>query len=244
MADGQIYKLIPKIMAEIGAVGKEGKNEQQGYKFRSIEDVMNAAHPVLAKYGVFIAPEVIEKESQDRQTFNRNGEAKTSIRVSLSVRHTWYASDGSSVPVVTVGEGIDSSDKASNKAMTAAFKYTICETLCIPTKDLSEGDLESPDAGEKVDSKPSVPVTTEEIPLDRMVPPAEERITKDQALRIHKRFEEELRPELRKDAKKFLHDFLGLNLYLDENGNPSADAIPKQMYAQVGKSAVAFAKSL
>src|SRR5215471_13195917 len=198
MSDGQIYKLIPKIMAEIGAVGKEGKNEQQGYKFRSIEDVMNAAHPVLAKHGVFIAPEVIQKESQDRQTFNRNGEAKTSIRVSLSVRHTWYASDGSSVPVVTVGEGIDTSDKGSNKAMSAAFKYNICQVLCIPTKDLSEGDLESPDAGETVETKPSVPVTTEEIPLDRMLPPAEERITKEQALHIHKRFEQELRPELKK----------------------------------------------
>src|SRR5262245_37408034 len=244
MTNGEIYRLIPEIMKAIGAVGKEGTNKQQGYKFRSIEDVMNAAHPVLATHGVFCAPEVISHESQDRQSFNREGEAKTSIRVSALIRHTFWASDGSSVPVVTLGEGIDSFDKASNKAMSFAYKYAMCELFCIPTEDFAEGDKDSPPAGAKANGQPVVPVTEKDIPLQRTLPPADLMLTKEHKATLNKRFREELHASLRANAEEYLHDLCGVKDYLDENGNPSIDAIPEADYIAFGKEAVEFAHSL
>ena len=41
---------------------------------------------------------------------------------------------------------MDSGDKASSKAMTAAHKVVLCQTFMIPTADLIDPDSESPGA--------------------------------------------------------------------------------------------------
>jgi hypothetical protein len=243
MENGQIYKLIPKVMQDIGAIGKDRENKQQGYKFRGIEDMYNAAHPALVKHGVFCAPEVLEHESQDRITTNRMGETKSTIRVWLKVKHTFFAPDGSSVSVTTCGEGIDASDKASNKALSGAMKYAMIELFSIPTEDVEDSDRDSPDAGIKPTGKPP-DVTTEDIPLERILPPKEDLIDDKQKAKLFDRFRQELRPELRKDSDKFLNDWLGIQLFLDADGNPSANAIPKAVYAVIGKAAMEFARGL
>ena len=42
-----IYKAINEVMKEIGAVGKNQKNSQQGFMYRGIDAVMNAINPAL-----------------------------------------------------------------------------------------------------------------------------------------------------------------------------------------------------
>ena len=116
--------------------------------------------------------------------------------------------------------------------------------MAIPTEDIEDADKDSPDAGLRNGKENKVAVTTEEIPFERELPPQEDRITQEQIERLEIRFRENLKPELQKDAKKYMHDFLGINLWLDEHGNPSAKSITKAMYPQVGKSALAFARSL
>ncbi len=233
-----IYQLIPKVMADIGAIGKDRKNEQQGYKFRGIEDMYQAAHPVLVKHGVFCCPQVLERESQDR--VSKSG--SPAIRVSLKVSHKFYGPDGSYVDVITCGEGIDSSDKATNKAMSAAMKYAFIELFSIPTQDVEDADRTDPDIGSR---RPDVQRTTEDIPIDgNILPPAEDLINKDQAKKLHIRFKESLREDLQPKADALLHDYLGQKLYLDSAGNPSAKAIRKDEFATVGKAAVEFAKTL
>lgn len=139
----QIYTLMSKVMASVGAIGKTGENKDQGYGFRSIDDVYNGAHGALVANGVFVVPEVLEERSES--VTSRNG--GHGFRVVLRVKHTFYAPDGSSVIAVTVGESVDYSDKATNQAMSAAYKYAICESLCIPTGD-KDADAASPEAGQ------------------------------------------------------------------------------------------------
>lgn len=244
MKTDAIYELIPKVMAEIGAVGKDRKNEQQGYKFRGIEDFYNAAHPALVKHGVFCCPQVMQCESQDRIN-PTNG--KASIRVTLKVSHKFYGPDGSFVDVVTCGEGIDSSDKATNKAMSAAMKYALIELFSVPTQDVEDADRDDPQAG----AKPvNVKRIEEDIPLqptngkERVTADPASLITQDQAKKLHMRFRDSLREELKSNADALLHDWLGVKLYLDAHGNPSALAISQAEFANVGKSAVAHAKEL
>lgn len=139
----KIYSLIPKIMAEIKPIGKNKQNVQQNYKFRGIDDMYSAVHPAFVKHGVFCAPQVLKSDSFELD----RGDGKIAFRVLLTIAHRFYADDGSFVEVVTLGEGIDRSDKASNKAMSAAMKYAFIELLSIPTEDIEDSDRESPKAG-------------------------------------------------------------------------------------------------
>lgn len=134
-----IYTLIGKTMAEIGAIGKDSTNEQQRYKFRGIDAVYNALNPVMAKYGLFITPEILEQRREERT--NRNGTAL--IYSIITVRYTVYAPDGSYIQTTVIGEGMDSGDKATNKAMSIAMKYAMFQLFMIPTEDLKDPDSET-----------------------------------------------------------------------------------------------------
>lgn len=136
---GKIFSLIPLIMADVGAVKKSRSNVQQGYSFRGIDDLYNAIHDALVKHGVFIVPVVIDRVQQDRES-KRGG---CLIYTSLVVSHKFYGPDGSYIEAVTVGEAMDSGDKSSNKAMSAAMKYAIIETFAIPTGDEADTENES-----------------------------------------------------------------------------------------------------
>lgn len=135
-----IFTAIPKIAAEVGAIGKDRSNKVQGYSFRGIEDMYNAVQPALIKHGVFCAPQVVDRETRD----HTNDKGTVMHRVHLRVCHKFIATDGSFVDVVTEGEGLDSSDKATNKAMSAAMKYAFIELLSIPTLDIADSDRDHP----------------------------------------------------------------------------------------------------
>lgn len=136
--NGKIYGLIGQAMQLIGAVGKDSKNEQQKFMYRGIDAVMNALNPVMAKLGLFLCPEVLEQTREERQGRN-GGNLLYSI---LKIKYTLYAPDGSNVSCVVIGEGMDSGDKASNKAMSVAFKYAAFQLFCIPTEEMVDPDAE------------------------------------------------------------------------------------------------------
>ena len=138
MAEKQIYELIGKAMADVGAIGKESVNKQQGFKYRGIDAVMNALNPVMQKYGLFVTPEVLNQTREERQT-STGGRLLYSI---LTMKYTMYAPDGSNVSSIVIGEGMDSGDKASNEAMAVAMKYAMFQVFCIPTEEMPDPDAE------------------------------------------------------------------------------------------------------
>lgn len=242
----QIYELIPKMMADIGAVSKSHTNTGQKYQFRGIEDFYLAAHPAMVKHGVFCAPEVLERNEYRFEKVNEYGKASAWVHVSLRVCHRFYAADGSHVPVTTWGEGLDNSDKATNKAMSGAMKYALIELFCVPTKDVEDSDRESPEVGMARSGKP-VERIEKDIPLDNnetVLPPAEQLISVEQQKKLHLRFKEELSDELKPQADALLRDFFARKLIMGPDGNPSAKGILKSEYTAIGKEAIALAKTL
>ena len=135
---GNIYQAITGIMGELGAIGKDKKNIQQGFMYRGIDDVMNALNPLLTKYQVFVVPEVLEHIREERQSSKGNNLLYSVCKI----KYTFYASDGSSISAVVVGEGMDSGDKATNKAMAIAMKYACFQTFCIATEEMKDPDAE------------------------------------------------------------------------------------------------------
>lgn len=139
---GQIYQLIGKAIGMIGAIGKDKTSKDRSgaeqFKYRGIDQVYNALNPVMAELGIFFCPEVLEQKREERTT--RNGAVLT--YTILKVRFTAYAPDGSSVSMTVVGEGMDSGDKSSNKAMSVAMKYAMFQLFCIPTEEMKDPDAD------------------------------------------------------------------------------------------------------
>jgi hypothetical protein len=140
-----IYKAIADIMAEIGAIGKNQRNSTQGFMYRGVDIVMNTLNPSLVRHKVFVVPEVLEQTREERQT-SKGGTLLYSI---CRIKFTFYAEDGSSVSAITIGEGMDSGDKATNKAMSIAFKYACFQVFCIPTEEMIDPDGDTPAPSKK-----------------------------------------------------------------------------------------------
>lgn len=137
-----IYRAIAGVIADVGTVSKDKVNKQQGFKYRSIDDVYDALHPALAKNKVFIVPEILE-QTRELVGTTKNGARMT--QVICRIKFTFYAEDGSHVEAVLIGEGMDTGDKATNKAMAIAYKYACFQVFCIPTEELqADPDSECP----------------------------------------------------------------------------------------------------
>lgn len=159
-----IYKAIIKVMEEVGCVGKNQKNQQQGFMFRGIDAVMNAIYPALVKNKVFIVPEVLEQEREERKT--KSGSSM--IYSVCKIRYTFFAEDGSSISAVVVGEGMDVGDNAANKAMASAFKYACIQVFCIPTEETKDPDVETPEESVKKNDVSDVPVQSAVSPKNKI----------------------------------------------------------------------------
>lgn len=151
-----IFKKMSDVMRDIAPVAKEQTNSMQGFKFRGIDQMINALYPALTRHGVFMTTDLVSQENTLREVTRSNGKTGLDNHASLVMRYTFHAEDGSSVSSTLPGYSVDQSDKSVNKALSAALKYALIQTFCIPTADMVDGDLTSPELASGVDYKKSV----------------------------------------------------------------------------------------
>lgn len=135
----KVYKAINAVQADLARDGitKERRNQQQGYNFRGIDDVYNALAPLLAKHGLCVLPRILSRDCVERQT-QKGG---VLFYVTVEAEFDFVSSeDGSKHTVRTYGEAMDSGDKATNKAMSAAYKYAAFQAFAIPTEGDNDAD--------------------------------------------------------------------------------------------------------
>jgi len=136
----KVYKAINAVQAELSSVGitKDRRNMQgSGYNFRGIDDVYNAIAPLLASHRLCILPRVLTRECVERAS--KSGGALFYVTVEVEFDFV-SAEDGSKHTVKTFGEAMDSGDKATNKAMSAAYKYAAFQAFSIPTEADNDAD--------------------------------------------------------------------------------------------------------
>ncbi len=146
MTQRTIFKALSAVQSDLSIVGiaKNQQNSHQGYKFRGIDDVLNTLAPIIAEHGVLIIPNVLSKDVKTINTA-RGGVAS---HVILEVGFVLYDQEGDSICHTAYGEAIDTSDKAVNKAMTAAYKYFLFQAFCIPIEGLEDADSQQPEQAE------------------------------------------------------------------------------------------------
>ena len=145
-----VYQAISAVQKDLSTQGisKDRKNMQgSGYAFRGIDDVYNALAPFLAKHGLCILPRVLNRESIERQS--KAGGAL--FYITVEVEFDLVATDGSKHTIKTFGEAMDSGDKATNKAMSAAYKYACMQSFCIPTEGDNDADAQTHQVAPKVE---------------------------------------------------------------------------------------------
>ncbi len=161
----QVYQAINDVAKELSAegIGKNRKNQQQGYQFRGIDDVYNALAPALSKHGLVILPRVLSRECVERTT----GTGKPLFYTTVEAEFDFVCSkDGSTHTVKTFGEAMDSADKSTNKAMSAAYKYACMQAFCIPTEGDNDADGTTHDVAAKpkaIGAKKISPMTDQEV---------------------------------------------------------------------------------
>jgi hypothetical protein len=135
----KVYAAIAGVMADLSKEGiaKSRSNQQQNYKFRGIDEVYNALSSILAKHGLLMLPRALSRETVERQT--KSGGALFYVTVDMEFTLV-CAEDASQHVIRTFGEAMDSADKATNKAMSAAYKYAAMQAFCIPTEGDNDAD--------------------------------------------------------------------------------------------------------
>ena len=136
-----VHQRLVAILAELPAIGKTTLNPQQKFMYRSHDDVLNALNPLLAKHGVYVVPDVIDRVTAQRET----ARGSVMYEVNLHVRYTFLGVEGDWVTASAWGEGTDMGDKATNKAMTMAFKAVLGQVFAVSTEETVDADGGTPE---------------------------------------------------------------------------------------------------
>ena len=156
MTDLAVFKAINAVQATLckEGIAKDRRNSQQGYNFRGIDDIYNTLSGLLADNGLCILPEVLERTQVERITQKGGALFYTTVKVKYTIVS---AVDGSQFVTATYGEAMDSADKSTNKAMSAAYKYMCLQVFCIPTEGDNDADQTTPDMIKPVAPAPQKP---------------------------------------------------------------------------------------
>jgi ERF superfamily len=149
----KVYQAINAVQAELCKIGiaKSSTNTQgAGYKFRGIDAVYNVLSSIMAQNGLVIVPRMLGRTCEERTS--KSGGALFYVTVEAEFDLV-SAEDGSKHTARTFGEAMDSGDKATNKAMSAAYKYMAFQTFAIPTEGDNDADAHTHEVARK---KPSI----------------------------------------------------------------------------------------
>lgn len=138
-----LIKALSKAYTACGYVQKKGQMNAAGanYKFAKESDFIEAIRPAMIENGLTLNPSGISSLHHD-QYQNKSGTPTNRVVGVFTFRlsHT----SGESIQVSALGEGIDTGDKASYKAMTGALKYALRQTMLIETGDDPDNEIPEP----------------------------------------------------------------------------------------------------
>lgn len=144
----RVTEAITNAATDIGAIAKN-QRVQAGparFTFRGIDDVLNAIHGPLVKHGVSIVPRGFDVIDNSVTETKKGAHQQHLLGV---VHYRVYGPAGDFVEAAVVAEALDTSDKASSKMMSMAYKYLAFQMFSIPVEGaLLESDQDSTERGD------------------------------------------------------------------------------------------------
>lgn len=147
-----VLGLVLAVMRRVAEIGKtrDGKaTDSATYKFRGIDDAMNAVGIAMREVGVVMRTEVVSQEYDTRaveKVWNGKPSGTTLWTTCIARMRYVFVSpfDGSEHALEGIGQGRDAGDKAASKALSGAMKYALFQGLCIPVTGVNVDAEESP----------------------------------------------------------------------------------------------------
>jgi ERF superfamily len=155
MSEPLIYGALAMAQGQVGAIAKEHDNREQGFKFRSIDQILATAKPIFAELGIAVRP-IVTKTKWSPVV---SGRGSKGWRCTMTVTYAFTATDGSELRATVASEAIDYGDKSTTKALQIAFKYALTQVLMVGS-DEPDNDSESPEAGEVMTAEELILRTT------------------------------------------------------------------------------------
>lgn len=147
-----IYEKMLAITAELKTVEKKLNIGEGKFAYKAVGelDVLNAVKPLEEKYKVFsfpIAREIIKDDPLEDSKKN----VLIFMRLKTTYRFINVENPNEYIDVTSYGDGVDSRDKATGKAMTYSDKYALMKAYKISTGD--DPDQEASEAVKLVKEK-------------------------------------------------------------------------------------------
>ena len=130
-----IHEAVVAIMHEVGYIQKQ-KSPNLNYSYAGEAALIAALRPVMIDHGVYC---YVSKISSTRDTFTTGKGTPMNVAMAQGEVTFVHAPSGSSITVHALGEGMDTGDKAANKAATGQLKYALRQTFLIETGDDPDG---------------------------------------------------------------------------------------------------------
>ncbi len=144
-----VFQAINAVQAELAEIGigknKEAKMGSYSYNFRGIDDIYAYLSSLLATHRLVITPRVVDREIREVEAekvdYKGNVSTTHTVFTFLTVEYDFISSmDGTKHTCCVVGEAMDTGDKSTNKAMSAAYKYMALQVFCIPTEGRKDSE--------------------------------------------------------------------------------------------------------
>jgi hypothetical protein len=138
----RVYGAISAVIAElsINGIGKRHVNRRDRYDYRSVDDLYARLAPLLAAHKLCVLPRILSRSEVERTDERGCLVTNVTVRAAFDIVS---AEDGSRHVIKSFGEAFDTSDKATAKAITAAYKQALFQAFCIPCAEIEDPDTES-----------------------------------------------------------------------------------------------------
>jgi hypothetical protein len=122
-----------RVRREIRAIGKGELYKAPGttFNFRGVDTVVNVFGPVTLKHGINIMSSKVEATYGEKSTKNGSKMRECSVLVTWTI----MGPTGDTLTLQTMGEALDTADKATTKAQSVALRTLLLGFGLTPTHD-------------------------------------------------------------------------------------------------------------
>lgn len=122
-----------RVRRDIRAIGKGELYKAPGttFNFRGVDTVVNVFGPVTLKHGINVLPSKVEATYGEKSTKNGGKMRECSVLVTWTV----MGPKGDTLTLQTMGEALDTADKATTKAQSVALRTLLLGFGLTPTHD-------------------------------------------------------------------------------------------------------------
>lgn len=120
-----------RVMATVGAVGKDESGTGISYKFRGVDTALNVFGPACRLHGVLVLPVDIEPSYRDTKTSTGKSTRECTVKVTYRI----IGPVGDHLVVQSAGEALDSGDKGTAQALSVALRTLLFHGGLVPTND-------------------------------------------------------------------------------------------------------------